>query len=308
MILCMNANAAIDKTVIIPDFQLGGIHRPETVLALAGGKGCNVARAIQCLSGHARVTGWVGGFSGRFIESELEAEGIEHDFIHVQAESRTCLSVIDSLNATFTEIYEPGNQLTEEDVLAMEQKFSALLPLARIVTISGSLPRGVPTDFYSRLIHQASAKRIPVLVDVSGNALASVLDSASIHLLKLNIKEFRDWTGQELPDLESTRKLIAELSIRYDLIMVVTLGADGALAAENGSTWLAQPPRSAILSAVGSGDSSMAAWALGILNHNPITECLKSGVAAGSANALELGAGRFQIQAYRDLFEKITLL
>src|SRR5512144_1251596 len=90
MILCLNLNAAIDKTIVVSSFEINKIHRPESVLALAGGKGCNVARALKTLKEIPVVSGWVGGFAGQFIERELQQEGIQTDFVHTDFESRTC--------------------------------------------------------------------------------------------------------------------------------------------------------------------------------------------------------------------------
>ncbi|MCZ7669359.1 MAG: PfkB family carbohydrate kinase [Chloroflexi bacterium] len=92
MILCVNLNAAIDKTIIVDGFQLGAIHRPEAVKSLAGGKGCNVARALKQFGEKPVVTGWVGGAAGQFIENGLQAEGIATDFVYTGFESRTCTS------------------------------------------------------------------------------------------------------------------------------------------------------------------------------------------------------------------------
>ena len=86
MILCVTANAAIDKTAVISPFRLDQIHRAGKMLALPGGKGCNVARALKQLGEPSLVTGWVGGFAGQFIESGLQKEGIETAFVHVEGE------------------------------------------------------------------------------------------------------------------------------------------------------------------------------------------------------------------------------
>ena len=82
MILCLNLNAAIDKTLVVSKFEINKIHRPESVVALAGGKGCNVARALQKLGEVPVLSGWVGGFAGQYIEKELHREEIQTDFIH----------------------------------------------------------------------------------------------------------------------------------------------------------------------------------------------------------------------------------
>ena len=95
MLLCVNANAAVDKTVIVEDFRLNAIHRPSFEMVLPGGKSCNVARAARTLGLPALVTGWVGGHAGNFIEAALQEEGIQTAFIHTALESRTCLSIVD---------------------------------------------------------------------------------------------------------------------------------------------------------------------------------------------------------------------
>ncbi len=108
MILCVNLNAAIDKIAVVGSFRLNAIHRPQRVLAVPGGKGANVARGLKCLGAAAVVAGWVGGFSGQFIEAGLRHEGIETALVHLDGESRTCLSILDPERNTLTEIYEQG--------------------------------------------------------------------------------------------------------------------------------------------------------------------------------------------------------
>src|SRR5512147_2803898 len=122
MILCVNPNAAIDKTVVVPAFRLNEIQRPEQVLAFPGGKGCNVARALKLLGESPVVTGWIGGYAGQFIADSLRAEGIQTDFIHTAFESRTCLSILDPQNNTLTELYEKGDPVPAESV----EEFRAL--------------------------------------------------------------------------------------------------------------------------------------------------------------------------------------
>ena len=147
MILCVNANAAIDKTVVIPGFHLNAIQRPERVLALAGGKGVNCARGLKHLGETPVVTGWAGGFNGQFIEAGLRAEGIATAFVPVAHESRTCLSILDPVDGTLTEIYEQGEPVPPEKVAELKAMFAAVVGQYTAVTFSGSLPPGVPASF-----------------------------------------------------------------------------------------------------------------------------------------------------------------
>ena len=127
MILCVNPNAAIDKTVVVSQFRLNEIHRPQQVVAIPGGKGCNVARALKCLGEVPTVSGWVGGFAGQFIEAGLRREDIEAAFVQTAFELRTCLSILDPDNHTLTELYEKGDPVPTEKV----DEFIRLFPIHR---------------------------------------------------------------------------------------------------------------------------------------------------------------------------------
>src|SRR5215208_3062316 len=144
MILCLNLNAAIDKTIVVSSFGINKIHRPESVIALAGGKGCNVARGLKTLGETPVVSGWVGGFAGQFIETELHREGIQTDFIHTDFESRTCTSILDRAKGTMTEIYELGDAIPPEKLNELRDHFRTIVGNYQAVTFSGSLPPGVP--------------------------------------------------------------------------------------------------------------------------------------------------------------------
>src|SRR5436190_94289 len=136
MILCVNANAAVDKTALVGSFRLGEIHRPNRLIALAGGKGNNVARALNTLGEKTVVTGWVGGYSGQFIEREMRREGIETAYIHRDEESRTCLSIRDEANGTITEVYERGESVPAEKVDELVMMFKAEVGKYQAVALS----------------------------------------------------------------------------------------------------------------------------------------------------------------------------
>src|SRR5690349_3518887 len=146
MILCINANAAIDKTVVVNGFRLNEIHRPQSVMSLPGGKGANAAKGLKRLGESPVVSGWVGGYNGQFIEAGLKSEGIDTAFVHVDAESRTCLSILDPENNTLTEIYERGEPILPEQVEELKDLFASIVGEYNAVTLSGSLPPGVPSD------------------------------------------------------------------------------------------------------------------------------------------------------------------
>ncbi len=305
MILCVNPNAAIDKTVVVPGFRLNEIQRPEQVLAIPGGKGCNVARALKRLGETPVVTGWIGGHAGRFIEEGLQAEGIHTDFIHTAFESRTCLSILDPQNNTLTELYEKGDPVPIEKVEEFKQRFAETVKRYAAVTLSGSLPPGAPPALYAQLLKTAQAAGVRTVLDSSGEALRQGL-AAQPFLVKPNEKEFAELAGQELEDPADFAQAALEFSARYQTRVVISLGAEGAIAADRNEVWQVRPPQVTIKSAVGSGDSMLAGIAYGLTHDYAFEEALAYGVAAGTANALTVGAGVFTKEDFERVLRDVT--
>lgn len=307
MILCVNLNAAIDKTVVIENFQLNAIHRPSFELVLPGGKSCNVARAAKTLGLPAIVTGWVGGHAGNFIEAALQEEGIQTAFIHTQFESRTCLSVVDPMNGTLTEIYERGHPVEGGQIQALLDLYKEWLPKVDLVTLGGSIPSGVPPRLFADLARLARESGVRAVLDTSGEALRLGIAEGHPYMLKCNRSELAEATGQALENLEDLKRVVRELAANRDMQVVVTLGAAGAIAFENGRLWLAQAPQIQAVSAVGSGDAFLAGLACGLLTGQPFGDSLRLAVATGAANALQLGAGRLNLSDVEHLSPNVRI-
>ena len=306
MILCVNLNAAIDKTAVINTFQLGQIHRPELIKMLPGGKGCNVARALKLLGEAPVVTGWVGGTAGQFIENGLQQEGIGTDFVYTAFESRTCLSILDSSSQVLTEIYEKGDTVPPVKVAEMLELFEATVGKYTAVTLSGSMPPGVPTDFYAQLIELAHKAGVPAFLDSSKEALLQGV-AAKPFLIKPNETEVAVLAQRELTSLTDFAAAAAEISTRYETIVVLSLGKEGAIAAQGETAVHVQNPIVEAKSAVGSGDSLLAGLVVGFGNGRSLAESVRYGVAAGTANTLVLGAAQFTRQDFERIYAETVV-
>ncbi len=257
MILCLNLNAAIDKTLVVASFEINKIHRPQSMIALAGGKGCNVARALQTLGEAPVVSGWVGGFAGQFIEQELHREGIQTDFIHTDFESRTCTSILDPDKQTLTEIYELGEPVPSAKVDELRDHMRAILGNYRAVTLSGSLPPGVPADFYASVIEIAREANVLAFLDSSGEALRKGAE-ATPFLIKPNETEARSLLGAEPKNSVDFAQAAVEIATRYKTNVLLSMGAAGAIAASGQEVFSIKSPTVEAKSAVGSGDCMLA--------------------------------------------------
>ena len=152
MILTVTLNAAIDRTVAVPNFRLGQRHRAVESRTVAGGKGVNVARALKLLGRPVIATGLVGGSAGTRIVERLGEESILNDFTRIAGESRTNLAVVDPTTGEQTEINERGPQVTPEEVDRFVEKLLYLAQGASICVLAGSIPPGCDPDVYARLV------------------------------------------------------------------------------------------------------------------------------------------------------------
>src|SRR5947208_2054042 len=171
VIVTVTLNAAIDRTLTVPNFQRGQRHRASQGLTLAGGKGINVARALKQLDVPVVATGLAGGRTGTRIVEELTAEAILNDFVRIGDESRTSTAVLDPTSGTYTEINEWGPKVTEAELQILIEKLHYLSRGADMVVIAGSLPRGVADGFYAELVRELARKGVRVVLDTEGEPL-----------------------------------------------------------------------------------------------------------------------------------------
>ncbi|MGQ9487754.1 MAG: 1-phosphofructokinase [Armatimonadota bacterium] len=298
-VLTVTLNAAVDKTYRVEGFCLDRVFRVESGRIVAGGKGINVARVLHTLGVPVVATGFLGGHNGAFILDSLKQEGIPGDFVWTQGESRVCLAVIDPISGTQTELNEIGPPIHPEEVAALEAKLAQLLPRFSYVTLSGSAPPGVPTDFHARIVRMGHEMGVKVVLDSSGDLLRCGVEAVP-WMVKPNRAELSVIFGREPADLEEAVAMARWLRDRGTEIVVVTLGKQGAIWHSAEGCWLARPPEVEFVSAVGSGDSMLAAMLYAVIRGMSPPDVLRWGVAAGAANAAVFGAGfctREQIEA-----------
>ncbi|HVC88509.1 MAG TPA: 1-phosphofructokinase family hexose kinase [Gaiellaceae bacterium] len=295
MIVTVTLNAAIDRTLTVPNFQRGQRHRASAGITLAGGKGINVARALKALGIPVVATGFVGGDTGTRIVEHLTEEAILNDFVHIAGESRTSTAVVDPTGGSYTEINEWGPAVSAEELEALLEKLRYLTQGAELVVFAGSLPRDVPDDFYAEAARELSRRQVPIVLDIEGEPLRLAVE-AEPFLVSPNQSEAEALVGQEFHDDEDFRialESIADMGARSVLI-TTERGCVALLREEReAQRFRAFAPRVEPVSAVGSGDVLLAGYLAGRHVGRTHEESLRSAVAAGAASTLEVGAGRF---------------
>jgi 1-phosphofructokinase/tagatose 6-phosphate kinase len=295
MIVTVTLNAAIDRTLTVPNFQRGQRHRASAGVTLAGGKGINVARALKALGVPVVATGLVGGTTGSRIVEELTHEAILNDFVHIEGESRTSTAVVDPTGGTYTEINEWGPAVRPEELETLLEKLRYLTQDAEFVVFAGSLPRDVGDGFYAEATRELTRRHVLTVLDTEGEPLRLGVE-AEPFLVSPNQSEAEGLVGQEFHDEEDFRLAldgIAEMGAK-NVLITTDHGALALLREDRDARRLrATAPRLDPVSTVGSGDVLLAAFLAARHAGRSNEESLRAAVAAGAASTLEVGAGRF---------------
>ncbi|MGO4647536.1 1-phosphofructokinase family hexose kinase [Nocardia sp. 2YAB30] len=293
MILTLTANPSIDRTVTLTrPLHRGAVHRAAAVSSHPGGKGVNVSRVVAA-AGYATVA-VLPGNEGDPLLRELTDAGIAYRAVATSGSARTNLTVAE-VDGTTTKINEPGTALTTACTESLAESLDSLASAASWVVLSGSLPPGVPADWYVELLRRL--RGIPVAVDASDGplrALAAGFGSAAPSLLKPNTDELAQITGGNPADLEdpiAAARAGATLVDRGVGAVLATLGKAGAVLVTAEGAWYAAAPPVTPRSAVGAGDSSLAGYLLADIDGLGPAERLRHAVAYGSAAAALPGTG-----------------
>ena len=306
MILTVTLNTSIDKLYLVESIHPETVMRVKEVHNTAGGKGLNVSRVSAKLGEPITATGFVGGFNGQYLESLISQPLVRCAFTYVQGETRSCINCWDLSNGHSTEYLEPGQPVTQEDISRFLSDFSARLPEADVVTISGSVPQGVPEDFYCELIRLCRTAGVPVLVDTSGSRLIAAVKEKPV-FIKPNEDEIAQLTGHYILSRGEAVQALTELHGSGIPYVVLSMGEEGALLACDQGVFHGRPPKITPRNTVGCGDSMVAGFAVGFARRLPIEETFRMALAVSAANALSLFTGDFYPADYDRLYPDIQI-
>jgi len=293
VILTVTLNAAIDRTVAVPNFRLGRRHRAVESRTVAGGKGINVARALNLLGRPVIASGFVGGPSGARVIEELQVESVLNDFIEIAAETRINLAVIDPTSGEQTEINERGPAVSAAETKRLFERIGYLAGGTKICVLAGSLPPGAGDDLYARLVKDLRARGVVVVLDAEGEAMLSGL-RAGASVVTPNEREAEELVGQEFADRGDLVLGLSEL-VRLGAGEAAITRPDGCVAVvgegpERRFLEVRTEPLDPV-STVGSGDAFLAGYVAGRYEGRSPEECLAYAVACGAESTQHFGAG-----------------
>lgn len=292
MIYTLTLNPAVDYYISVDDLALGAVNRTKTEQIHFGGKGINVSLVLKELGFQSTCIGFVGGFTGAALENYLNSNGIKCDFVKVQGNTRINIKLND------TDINAAGPDISQQDIKELYTKLDKLCD-GDFLVLSGSVPKTLPQKIYETILEHLKNKGIEFVVDAEKNLLLGTLKYKPF-LIKPNHHELGQIFGVEIVDFDTALTYAKKLQEMGAENVMVTLGELGAvLVCKNGETYTKVAPKGKVISAVGSGDSAVAAFLSEYLNSGNFENCLKYAVAAGSATAFSDGL------ATKDMIVKI---
>ena len=306
MITTVTLNTSIDKAYSISSpLEVGTVMRVSSCLDNAGGKGLNASRAIATAGEQVLATGFVGGNNGRLLCELLERDGIPEDFVHVEAETRCCVNVLEPSGRS-TEFLEPGRPVSEDEVKEVVERVARLAERSSIVTFCGSTPAGMPDDIYVRLIdvvHQSGARAI---LDTSGRLLERGI-VAKPDLVKPNSDEIGALLGRKVENPDEVADAAIQLHERGVAQVVVSLGSKGALMACDEGVFLGTPPHIEVVNPVGSGDTMVGTFAVAMARGMGPADQLRFAMACATANCLSASTGHFELSVAEKLAPEVLV-
>ncbi len=308
MILCVTPNPAIDHIKIVPNFQQGRVCRAVTLQVTAGGKGINVARAIQTLGGQAHCAALLGGAAGQMQAEMLAQEGIPGDWTLIQGETRSATIIVNPGNGETTVVNEMGPEIILPDWERFEISILRLARQAKAICLCGTLPPGVPAGLMASLVYALSSLQYPIWLDTSGETLRTAFQ-ARPKVIKVNGEEAAALLGGggEIDDAVSAVQAARALQRQGIEQVVLTLGKLGAVSVSQQGAWYAHPPETRLMCTTGSGDSFLAGLMLGRLSGLTEAEALRQAVAAGTANTLTVGSACFTRENFNSVLAGVQV-
>jgi 1-phosphofructokinase family hexose kinase len=310
VIITVTLNAAIDKSLSVPNFRLGRRHRTVEQTTMAGGKGVNIARTLKSLDQPVIATGLAGGPTGVRIVEALTEEGILNDFVRIREESRTNTAVLDPTTGEQTEINERGPAIAPRELEIFLDKLVYLARGAELVIFAGSLPRGVEAEAYATFVRELRKLGVTTIVDTDGEPLRHAV-RAEPTLISPNLNEAEELVGHEFNDDEDMLFAIRQLGQLgpRESIMTTPDGCYACLQGDSGPVLfraqieLPEPP----VATVGSGDAFLAGFVAGRYEGRAPEDCLRFGVACGAESTQRLGAGLIDPAAVERLMAEVQV-
>jgi len=286
MICTVTLNPAIDVTLEVSNLKINHYNKVLNARTTSGGKGINVSKAVRGYDRETIAIGFLGGGRGRMIEEELRGLGITTNFWHIEEKTRSNTIISDIKTGEHTLLSEPGPNVTEYDLEMLKSIFYRVMSQSSAVTLSGSLPRGVPVNIYGDLISIAKERGVKTILNTSGEQFIKGLEKKPF-LAKPDLREINEVFGIVINKEEDAIKAAKQIIQRGAEIGVVSLQNEKDIIATQEEIWFAETTYHEIVNLIGAGDALIAGFAIALTEEGKnLEEAIKFSMACALASAL----------------------
>lgn len=284
MIYTVTLNPAVDRELTVPELVFDHVLRATSWQIDYGGKGFNVSRLLQSLGQESTAVGFAGGRAGELLQDGLHTLGIASEFIWVQGETRTNVSIVNQDHSHYLKANEPGPTISSDSLGELLERIRSLAKPDDWWVLAGSLPPGVPNSIYSDLIGILQSEGSRVILDTSGIPL-SLGCQAGPFLAKPNAYETAGITGLPVETMEQIAQAGEVIRKKGVANVVISLGKDGAMLLSDTGAWVATAPKIEERNPIGAGDSMVGGVVWGLHQQLGMETALCWGIACGAATA-----------------------
>jgi 1-phosphofructokinase family hexose kinase len=306
MIFTVTLNPAVDRELTVDTISFDTVLRALDWQVDCGGKGFNVARMLKSLGISSMALGFAAGKSGEMLADKLQSLGIETDFIWVEGETRTNVSIVSAENGQYVKVNEPGPTITETDLGLLAKKIGDRVEAGDWWVLAGSLPPGVPPTYYSELITIIQSAGAKVFLDTSDEALRQNCAARPL-LVKPNDEEAHELTGLPVGTKEEIAAVGKAISAMGPANVIISLGKKGAVLVNDGKAWLAASPQILAANPIGAGDSMVAGVVWGLSQGDSMQDALCKGIACGAATAGQKGTSVGSLEQVNQFLAEVQL-
>lgn len=306
MIYTVTLNPAIDKTVVIDEYQRGKVNRSINTRKDVGGKGINVSKVLKVLGIDSVCTGILGNENSNFFLNYLESLNIKSDFYLIPGENRTNIKIVEKKHRTVTDINDKGFIVTHEELKKFIDYFLSLVDERDLVVLSGSLPEGIKDSIYGDLINLLKGKSVKVILDADNNSLIEGVEAIP-YAIKPNVYELKGLVDIDEKNIGSIVKAGRDLINKGIEKVLISSGREGAVYVTAKNIYFSEGLEVPIESTVGAGDAMVAGMAYGIENGLSDYEVFKLAIACGTAKVMTAGTEIPDIERIKEITSKIIV-
>ena len=302
MIVTFTMNPAIDRTLLVPDFEPGRINHVTDTISDAGGNGVNICRALKVMGTDTMTVGFIAGQNGRFIKDYLSSQNIPYDFVDVPGETRVNIKIVDR-SGVHTDLNSVGFEVSDSDYNRLYERVNAYIRRDNGIVLCGSIPPGFTVERFGQLCELVNSRSCELYLDTSRELLLEGLKHKPV-FIKPNLTELEATLGTRFASHEDICRGARELIGLGAQNVAVSLGAEGAIFMNSEQTLFVKAPDVPVIGPVGAGDVMMAGIVHARLNRMDFENIACYAVAAGSASVTVEGTRMAQRRVVLQLYNQ----